>query len=65
MRHLECPRCGLSIEQRTVRAAFENCPRCLGRDGVEIPLFASGTHVRLIDPQTETATPDRPSPSAT
>jgi hypothetical protein len=39
--HLNCPRCGLSIEVRPNRAAMRHCPRCVGRSRLIIELFSS------------------------
>ena len=39
--HLNCPRCGLSIEVRPHRAAIRHCPRCVGRSQLIIELFSS------------------------
>ncbi len=40
-RHLNCPRCGLSILVRPHRAAIGHCPRCVGRSRVIVELFSS------------------------
>jgi hypothetical protein len=39
--HLNCPRCGLSIEVRPNRAAMRHCPRCVGRSRLIVDLFSS------------------------
>jgi hypothetical protein len=39
--HLNCPRCGLSIEVRPHRAAIRHCPRCVGRSRLSVELFSS------------------------
>lgn len=40
-RHLNCPRCGLSILVQPYRAAIRHCPRCVGRNRVIVELFGS------------------------
>jgi hypothetical protein len=40
-RHLNCPRCGLSIAVRPHRAAMRHCPRCVARGRVIVELFSS------------------------
>ncbi len=40
-RHLNCPRCGLSIAVRPHRAAIRHCPRCVARSRVIVELFTS------------------------
>lgn len=40
-RHLNCPRCGLSIAMRANRAGMRHCPRCVARNRVLVELFAS------------------------
>jgi hypothetical protein len=39
--HLNCPRCGLSIEVRPYRTAIRHCPRCVARNRVIVELFFS------------------------
>ena len=39
--HLNCPRCGLSIEVRPHRTAIRHCPRCVARGRVIVELFSS------------------------
>jgi hypothetical protein len=39
--HLNCPRCGLSIEVRPCRVAIRHCPRCVARSRVIVELFSS------------------------
>jgi hypothetical protein len=39
--HLNCPRCGLSIEVRLRRTAIRHCPRCVARSRVIVELFSS------------------------
>jgi hypothetical protein len=39
--HLNCPRCGLSIEVRPHRTAIRHCPRCVGRSRLIVELFSS------------------------
>ena len=39
--HLNCPRCGLSIEVRPYRAAIRHCPRCVARTRLVVELFSS------------------------
>ena len=36
-----CPQCGLSIIPRANGLRIEHCPRCLGRSGTLVGLFAS------------------------
>jgi transcription elongation factor Elf1 len=40
-RHLNCPRCGLSILVQPHRAAIRHCPRCVARSRVIVELFSS------------------------
>jgi hypothetical protein len=46
--HLNCPRCGLSIEVRPNRAAITHCPRCVGRSRVAVELFSSSLPTDLL-----------------
>ena len=39
MLHLTCSRCGLRIASGARYAVQDNCPRCLARTGVEVPLM--------------------------
>ena len=39
--HLNCPRCGLSIEVRPCRTTIRHCPRCVARSRVIVELFSS------------------------
>ncbi len=39
--HLNCPRCGLSIEVRRCWMAIRHCPRCVARSHVIVELFSS------------------------
>ncbi len=41
MPYLNCPRCHLTKMERVIKLFAGDCPRCLGRDGIHIPLFAS------------------------
>lgn len=38
---LNCPRCGLSIRQKSQAAHREHCPRCLARAQMPVRLFVS------------------------
>jgi len=46
--HLNCPRCGLSIEARPQRAPIRHCPRCVGRGRVIVELFSSTLPADLL-----------------
>jgi rRNA maturation protein Nop10 len=37
MPYLLCPRCGLRLYSAARYSSTDNCPRCLGRVGVDIP----------------------------
>jgi len=38
---LNCPRCELCLTRRAGRSMLEYCPRCMGRAGIPVRLFAS------------------------
>jgi anti-sigma B factor antagonist len=40
--YLNCSRCGLSVAQLPHRDVWEDCPRCLDRDGVTAPMRITG-----------------------
>lgn len=40
--HLNCPRCGLSIEMRSRWLAIQHCPRCIARAHAVVEMFSSG-----------------------
>jgi hypothetical protein len=40
-RHLNCPRCRLSIALKPHRASIRHCPRCVARDSKIVELFIS------------------------
>lgn len=44
MPHLTCPRCDLTVLIRDAPGALRTCPRCEGRDGLSILLFAPARH---------------------
>jgi hypothetical protein len=46
--HLNCPRCGLSIEVRPSRAAIRHCPRCVARGRVVVELFSSALPANVL-----------------
>jgi hypothetical protein len=41
MTYLHCPRCRLAIRQRAEFLTLANCPRCLARTAIAVPLFSS------------------------
>ena len=41
MTYLHCPRCRLAIRRRVDFLTLENCPRCLARTAIAVPLFCS------------------------
>ena len=41
MTYLHCPRCRLAIKQRVDFLTLTNCPRCLARTAIAVPLFRS------------------------
>ena len=41
MTYLNCPRCGLSVVERPSRATEAICPRCHGRAGLLVPMYAT------------------------
>lgn len=47
-RHLNCPRCGLSLLVQPHRAAIRHCPRCVGRNRVIVELFSSTLPADLL-----------------
>ncbi len=72
--YMNCPRCGLSVRLRTDRLAWDCCPRCLGRAGIEVPVFvlnrrvSAPNGVKLSAVASEVAddpgpAPDHPRPS--
>ena len=41
MTYLHCPRCRLAIRRRVDYLTLANCPRCLARTAIAVPLFTS------------------------
>jgi anti-sigma B factor antagonist len=41
MPYMSCPRCGLSIRLRAAFLTLENCPRCIAKAGIAIPMELS------------------------
>lgn len=41
MTYLNCPRCGLSVVERPGRGTEATCPRCRGRAGIQVPMYAT------------------------
>ncbi len=41
MTYRHCPRCRLAIRRRVDVLTLENCPRCLARTALAVPLFSS------------------------
>ncbi len=41
MSYMNCPRCGLSIQLRIQWLRCDDCPRCLGRSGIAVPVHVS------------------------
>lgn len=39
MPYSNCPRCGLSIRRRDPSDWIRDCPRCLGRAGIAVPMY--------------------------
>ena len=39
MPYYNCPSCLLSVHARGIAPAIENCPRCLARRRMRVPLF--------------------------
>ena len=37
--YMNCVRCGLSVRLRADKVAWEYCPACVGRAGVEVPMY--------------------------
>ena len=46
MTYLHCPRCRLAIRRRAEFLSLDNCPRCLARTAIAVPLFASPLSAR-------------------
>jgi hypothetical protein len=42
-----CPRCGLSIRLRADYLAPRNCPRCIARERMAIPMYGTPHPARL------------------
>jgi len=42
MPYLNCPRCSLALRVKSDDAEPRSCPRCVGREGVPIPMYATG-----------------------
>jgi hypothetical protein len=42
-----CPRCGLSIRLRTAHLAPRNCPRCIARYRVAVPMYDTSQPARV------------------
>jgi tRNA G26 N,N-dimethylase Trm1 len=41
MTYMHCPRCRLAIRRRVSYLTLVNCPRCLARTAIAVPLFTS------------------------
>jgi tRNA G26 N,N-dimethylase Trm1 len=41
MTYLHCPRCRLAIRRQVDYLSLVNCPRCLARTAIAVPLFTS------------------------
>ena len=46
--HLNCPRCGLSIEVRPYRTAIAHCPRCVARSHLIVESFSSALPAHVL-----------------
>ena len=51
MPYVNCPRCGLSVAGASDQPAWDDCPRCLGRDGISIKTFITQHRTSLESPQ--------------
>ena len=47
MTYLNCPRCALSIRVRADYLAPRNCPRCIARHHVPVPMYATPHPARV------------------
>ncbi len=57
MSYLHCPRCRLVVTQRAYYLTLTNCPRCLARTAIAVPLFASPLTSSELHARTHTAQP--------
>jgi len=57
MSYLHCPRCRLVITQRALYLTLTNCPRCLARTAIAVPLFATPLTSSELHARTRTAQP--------
>jgi hypothetical protein len=47
MTYLNCPRCNLAIRVRADYLAPRNCPRCIARHHVPVPMYSAPQPARL------------------
>jgi hypothetical protein len=53
MTYQNCPRCRLSIRVRTQALAPRNCPRCIARSRMAVPMYETPHPTRLVEPVLE------------
>ncbi len=47
--HLNCPRCGLTIELSVPSLAIRHCPRCVARSHTVVDLYGSGLRATTLE----------------
>jgi hypothetical protein len=48
MHFQNCPRCGLSIRVRAAHPAPMNCPRCIARQRLAVPMYSTPHRARVL-----------------
>ena len=57
MRYAVCPRCWLRMrDPENEEEAKDNCPRCLGRLGMQVPLYRTAGAARARSAVSDTST---------
>lgn len=41
MTYMNCARCGLSVRLRKDQLSWDDCPRCIGRTGLSVPMYVA------------------------
>lgn len=59
MSYLHCPRCRLAINSRAHYLTLTNCPRCLARAAIAVPLFSSPLNALELHAVAAVAVPGR------
>ncbi|HKP88831.1 MAG TPA: hypothetical protein VJT75_02545 [Thermoleophilaceae bacterium] len=57
MTDLICPACGLAIQVRAAYLAPRNCPRCIARRQVAVPMYETAQRARLAGDRASVGAP--------